>query len=169
MASEQKTKAAVIVIYSIFIFMLVLYVVYSQIIERRGQKTPLYINLMDQAAYAGIGFDPAAIDGPPDLELERESGAGMVWRQFPPEIPRRITNAGLPGLPGRRYLSPLNKKPMEFTILIPFDMDADSMDFLNDISSRPGIFLAYIGDNWEIFLNGRLIRSEMYLNEAGWI
>jgi signal transduction histidine kinase/CheY-like chemotaxis protein len=155
--------------YSILVFILMLYVIYFQVIERRGQKTPLYINLMEQDAYAGIGFDPAAINALPNLEGGQESGTGMIWRKFPPDIPRRIVNAGLPGLPWRHYLSPLSKKPMEFTILIPFDMDAASMALLNDVSSIPGIFLAYIGDNWEIFFNGRLIRSELHLGEDGWI
>jgi signal transduction histidine kinase/CheY-like chemotaxis protein len=145
-----------------------LYVIYFQMIERQNRKSPIYINLMDQPAYAGLGFDRRSIAVLPDLSRDQESH-GIIWRQFPPGVPRRITNAGLPGLPPRRFLSPLRKKPMEFTILIPFTMDPSAMSWLGDISLMPGIYLAYIGDNWEIFLNGRLIRSELYLDEDGWI
>jgi hypothetical protein len=31
----------------------------------------------------------------------------------------------------------------------------------------PGVFLAGIGDNWEIYLNGTLIQSEMHVDENG--
>jgi signal transduction histidine kinase len=69
-------------------------------------------------------------------------------------------NSGLPGLPRRTYLSPFGKKAEEFTIILPVDMDME-------ITENPGIFLGYIGENWEIYFNGQLVITEMHLDENG--
>jgi len=77
-------------------------------------------------------------------------------------------DAPLPDLPKRKYLSPFGNKDEEFTIIIPVEMDDEAISFLDrNKTVVPGIFLALIGDNWEIYFNGTLLRSEMYLDETG--
>jgi signal transduction histidine kinase len=149
-SSGEKTKAAIIIIYSAAILIMVLYFVQVQLAVRRGGVSPLYINLMDQKAYGRIGFDFTAIQAVP--VAENRGDGGDLWREFPPAVPRRIVNAGLPGLPKRSYLSPFGKKSMEFTILIPFEMDVEAASFLARSDAVPGIFLAIIGENWEVFM-----------------
>ncbi|MDR2740776.1 MAG: hypothetical protein LBB98_01275, partial [Treponema sp.] len=53
---------------------------------------------------------------------------------------------------------------MEFTILVPIEMNADAIAYMDDNNtSIPGIFLSCIGNNWEIYLNGTLLMSEIHL------
>jgi signal transduction histidine kinase/CheY-like chemotaxis protein len=166
----QKLNAVVIIIYSIVVLLMVLYAIQTQILNPRGVESPLYIDLSKQRAYGAVGFDPASITGIPDLSAPDPGEGGLVWREFPPGVPRRIINAELPGIPRRSYLSPFGEKTMEFTILLPFEMDDRALAFLRgDDSVLPGIFLGIIGDNWEIFLNGARIRSEVFLDGEGQI
>jgi hypothetical protein len=56
---------------------------------------------------------------------------------------------------------------------MPLEIDSAAISFLNDTQSAaqvvPGIFLALIGENWEIFFNGTPVRSEMHMDETGQI
>jgi signal transduction histidine kinase/ActR/RegA family two-component response regulator len=130
----------------------------------QGGKMPYYKNLMELPAYGKIGFDPADILNPPDV-------SEGIWKQFPGAegssgrfIPRRIANVDFPGLPKRIPFSPFGKKPMEFTVLIPVEMDKGALTSLQSGKTTPGIFLGIIGDNWEVYLNGKLLRSELHLD-----
>jgi signal transduction histidine kinase/CheY-like chemotaxis protein len=146
----------VIITYSLAIVIMVLFVVQENVSIRRGGATPLYINLMEQDAWAAVGFDINSIKRIPGPELQ--------FKKFAPGVPRKIINAELPGLPRRYLFSPLGKAPMEFTILIPFEVRASFKAYLDGSGEiLPGIFLACIGDNWEIYLNGTRIRQEMHL------
>ncbi|MDR2952387.1 MAG: response regulator [Treponema sp.] len=138
----------------------VYYAWHEQNIDRRGGSTPLYRNLRECPAYVKKGFDPADLRKIPD-----ESGE---WKRF--ENPtRRIINSSL-DLPKRRYLSPFGIPAEEFSITILIDMDSAAMEFLNEnISVVSGFFFAGIGENWEVYFNGRLIVSEMHLDDTGQI
>jgi hypothetical protein len=79
-------------------------------------------------------------------------------------------NSPLPDLPARRFLSPWGNEPQEFTILIPLELNREAVAWMEaKPASLPGIYLASIGDNWEIYLNGKLIISEIHLNDKGQI
>jgi class 3 adenylate cyclase len=57
---------------------------------------------------------------------------------------------------------------MNFTVLVPFILSRGQFLALkNDVSMMPVLFLAGIGDNWEVYLNGVLLYSEMHLDERG--
>ncbi|MDR2483124.1 MAG: response regulator [Treponema sp.] len=123
---------------------------------RQGGETALYRNLMDYPAYVRRGFDPA--------ELQPDAPA---WRRFDTP-PLRIMNAPLDSLPKRPFLSPWGREEDEFTILIALEIDGNALAILDgDAAPVPGMFFACIGDNWEIFLNGKLVRSEMHLGADG--
>ncbi|MDR2740260.1 MAG: response regulator, partial [Treponema sp.] len=150
--------AMVIITYSLSIVIVMLFVIQENVSIRRGGATPLYINLMEQDAWAAAGFDINSIERIPGPESE--------FKKFAPGVPRRIINAGLPGLPRRRFFSPFGNDPMEFTILIPFEANDSFKAYLDgNGETLPGIFLACIGDNWEIYLNRTLIRRETHLEE----
>jgi class 3 adenylate cyclase len=75
---------------------------------------------------------------------------------------------GIPGLPKRRFLSPFGEKEMEFTYLIPFVINNEDFAGLTGKNAPvPGIFLAGLGDNWEIYLNGNQVAQEMHRDEGG--
>jgi signal transduction histidine kinase/CheY-like chemotaxis protein len=163
-ASINKTVPVVPLIYT-FIILLLVFQVFSLQRERRGRHpTPYYVNLMEADAYVRSGFDRAGINRVP------VPGTGG-WKRFsenPGEAPLRIMNSGLEDLPERKPLNFRGNPAREFTLLLAFEMDSLKTGYLREHDeAMPGIYLASIGDNWEIFLNGRLVRSETRLDEAG--
>lgn len=139
------------------IALVVLYQLQEQNLVRLRGGTPLYRNLMEAPAYIRRGFDPRDITAIP------AEGAG--WMRFrAPQL--RIVNAPLPDLPKRNFLSPWGRDAEEFTIIIPVEMDGNAMKVLAG-PALPGIFFAHLGENWEIYLNGHLVRKEMHLDKEG--
>jgi signal transduction histidine kinase/CheY-like chemotaxis protein/HPt (histidine-containing phosphotransfer) domain-containing protein len=130
-----------------------------------GQES-LYINLNDYPLYVKNGFDPAAITDIPDH-------ADESWLVREPEkrnAAAKIEALGLPDMPRRRFLSPRREKVREYTIITPFTVSGEQFEKIQGAGSlQPGIFLAALGDNWEIFFNGTLIKSEIHLDKEGWI
>jgi signal transduction histidine kinase/CheY-like chemotaxis protein/HPt (histidine-containing phosphotransfer) domain-containing protein len=126
----------------------------------------LYIDLNDYPLYAKNGFDPALIKDVPALR-------DASWRVKLPGKGRglsTIESLGLPDTPRRFFLSPFREKVGEYTALIPFVVSPEQFARINGNEPfQPGIFLASLGDNWEIFLNGALIKSEIHLDGAGQI
>jgi PAS domain-containing protein len=138
-----------------------------------AERGPLYVDLNASSLYAAIGFDPGALTtipapGAPGWKVVPPAGSsGRTVR--PPEL-------NLAGLPKR---SPFTLTPfpaMQFTYLIPFQV-SPAMAVLLGAGSRggaltgaarvAGMHFAGIGDNWEIYLNGKLVKSEMHLNFDG--
>lgn len=61
-------------------------------------------------------------------------------------------------------------KPEEFTYIIPFIVPNSQYMALNKGQNTIlGLHLASIGDNWEVYLNGKPIRSERHQNSEGTI
>jgi len=153
-------KLLIPLFYVLAMTLVVFYAWNEQRIVRQGGDGPLYRNLMDSPALIRRGFEPSQIKEIPLITDLDETGEWVRFR----ETPLRISNSLLPDLPGRTFLSPRGNKAEEFTIAIPVDLDQAAMDFLNDNPSElPGIFLGYIGENWEIFFNGIPVRSEIHI------
>jgi DNA-binding CsgD family transcriptional regulator len=85
----------------------------------------------------------------PDLQ----DGSWQVREQWHGAVIRRL---GLSGMPKRAFLSPWGRPEQEWTFVLPFTMDLDAPII-------PCLYLATIGINWEIYLNGTLLRKEMHL------
>jgi signal transduction histidine kinase/CheY-like chemotaxis protein len=162
-AYDRKSKVVVLTVYAVVTLIILWCAMAARNAMDRG-LTPFFTDLTDFPAYARSGFDAADINAPPDL-------SEGLWRAFPREngdTSLRIQNSGLPDIPKRRFLSPFTGETREYTILIPVETDAAKMSFLSADASRvPGISLSRIGENWEVYLNGTLLRSEMYLDEDG--
>jgi DNA-binding CsgD family transcriptional regulator len=107
-----------------------------------------YIDLQKFPLYIKAAFNPSDTVSP-DLQ----DGSWEVKEQWPGAVIRRL---GLPGLPKRPFLSPWGRPAQEWNFVIPFTIDIDKPFF-------PCLYLASIGVNWEIYLNGILIKKEMYL------
>ncbi|MDR1902325.1 MAG: adenylate/guanylate cyclase domain-containing protein [Treponema sp.] len=125
---------------------------------------PLYVNLQDYPLYVKTGFDIADTLRPPD----RDSGEWLVIEASPKRPPVYVKDLPLYGKPDRIFLSPFGAREMEFTFVIPFrisDEGAAAME--RDHTLIPGIFLVSLGDNWEIYLNGRVVKAEMFLDGEG--
>ena len=62
-------------------------------------------------------------------------------------------------LPSRNFFSFQSFKPRSFTFVIPFRLKQTSGS--SDVSREPlALLLGQIGESWEIYINGRLIRKE---------
>ena len=141
---------------------LIFYAWIEQSKSTHSENNPLYRNIRECPAYIKKGFNPADVRKIPD-EAPRADGE---WKRF--QTPAlRIIDSPLE-LPKRGYLAPWGNKTQEFTVNILLNMDSKAIAFLNgNISVVPGFFAAGIGENWEIFFNGKLVRSEMHLDETG--
>jgi signal transduction histidine kinase/ActR/RegA family two-component response regulator len=131
--------------------------------ETGGNRDPL-IDLRHYPIYLKSGFEKSLAGEPADESWKRIDPA--------PGNPAalKIKYSGLEGLLKRRFLSPRRQRDEEFTLKIPFTTDETFMELLQDEKPfMPGIFLAGIGDNWEVFLNGTLVKSELHLDGDGQI
>ena len=116
------------------------------------EAASLHVNLQEFPLYLKRGFAPHDT-----VQPELHDGS---WSKKFPFSNVIISKLGLPGLPKRVFLSPLAQPEEEFTVAIPFTAHGVGnlpSDFM------PGLFLAGIGDNWQIYLNGTLVRSAMHL------
>ncbi|MDR1245952.1 MAG: response regulator [Clostridiales Family XIII bacterium] len=145
-----------------------LIILYCGIVSHGGMThgvTPFFTDLTAFPAYARSGFDAADISA-------RPNPSDRLWRELPHSAGKnallRICDFGFPDVSERHFLSPFDNDAREFTILIAVETDADKIGFINAEPSRvPGVSLAGIGENWEIFLNGQLLHSEMHTDFDG--
>ncbi|MDR1948099.1 MAG: 7TM-DISM domain-containing protein, partial [Spirochaetaceae bacterium] len=150
-------------------------------------RASFYINLNDYPLYVKNGFEgtditlppeapmgPMGPTGPKDESSPQDLSAGP-WRLIPsrsddPRRPASVKHSGLPGIPKRVFLSPFAEKDREYTMVIPFTVSPEQFGQINGKKPfQPGLFLATVGVNWEIFLNGHTVRSEIHLDEEGQI
>jgi signal transduction histidine kinase/CheY-like chemotaxis protein len=121
----------------------------------------LYIDLTAGPAYAKEGFVPA------DAKILNPDN--LVWDTILPAfhgaiIPTEWNGDGSKG--ERRFLSPHNQGAREYTILIPFEIRPEAITKMYEVPIQdPALFLAGIGDNWEIYLNGRIVKSNIHLDD----
>jgi signal transduction histidine kinase/CheY-like chemotaxis protein len=164
---DRRAKTIIPAVYAV-VTLIILYFALAGHGDLNRGVTPFFTDLTAFTAYVRGGFDAAEIDRTPDPSKG-------VWQVFPNsgdagETSLRIRNSGLPDIPERRFLSPFADEAREYTILIPVETSAAKLAFLYAKASRvPGVSLARLGENWEIYLNGRLLRSEMHLDDAGQI
>jgi DNA-binding CsgD family transcriptional regulator len=141
---KGKTYNGLQVLFSVFLTVLAL----TTSGTAQAQENQFFIDLQKFPLYIKAGFSLSDVISP-DLQ----DGSWLEKEQWPGAVIRRL---GLPEMPKRAFLSPGGRPPREWTFAIPFTMDADTQLF-------PCLYLASIGVNWEIYLNGILIKKEMYL------
>ncbi|MCL2008456.1 MAG: ATP-binding protein [Treponema sp.] len=154
-----QQKIIISALYLAVAIIMLFYVWNDQSRVRFGEGGPLYRNLRESPAFVKRGFDPDRLNVFID---------GDEWHQFTGSA-RRVKHSTLE-LPARRYLSPGANDPEEFTIVFLLEMDHDALAYLNSSTGLrvlPGIYFTGIGDNWEVYFNGELIRSEIHLDEFG--
>ena len=148
------------VFYAVVFALMVLYTwnVHSEFIWSRSD---FYQNIREAPAFVKRGFDKTTLTAIPD-----ESGG---WRRYQPaSLDRRIIASGLPDLPKHTFLSPFGKPAEEFTIVFLFEINNKAMlNRTGESTTLPGLYFPGIGENWEIFLNGTLLRSELHQDTNG--
>lgn len=89
-----------------------------------------------------------------------------TWFVIPPtrkDKSLRISELPIPGLPKRTFFSYKHYKPMTFTFITSFTLTPDTA--LN--KKFLGLYIDQIAENWEVYLNGTLIKREIYLKPDG--
>ncbi|MDR0906750.1 MAG: response regulator [Oscillospiraceae bacterium] len=168
---DTKTSIAVPVAYLLLSIVVAGLAIISHLGAFRGGETPAFVDLTQGDAYARYGFDTDVINTAPDM--------ADGWVDFYADgsergsKPLTIHNSGLPGLTRLSLLSPF-KKPeyVEFTTLIRVNIPAEQLDYmlgnrLNPTLNPTPLFLCAVSDNWEVYLNGNLVRSEWHVDESG--
>ncbi|MFP3042853.1 ATP-binding protein [Treponema primitia] len=132
----------------------------ASVLNAEPQNSSLYVDLRTCPLYVKSGFSPADI-------LSRPDNSSGAWRVIEdPAASMLVRDLGLPDVPHRRFLSPFGRPVQEFTFLIPFSLPSGTA-LGTDTMPIPGLYLASIGDNWEIYLNGHIVKSEMHLDPDG--
>lgn len=119
----------------------------------------LPIDLNKEAIYIHEGFSEKWLKSLPDstdTSWTKRDGAENGRRSI------RIPDLKLPGIPEHKFLSPKSNAPMHFTLVTSFNITESEINF-----EVPTIFLSYISNNWEIYLNGELLKKDFSLNEDG--
>ena len=118
------------------------------------------IDLTRSAWFVRTGFAPAWVTHVPD---------DSNWVRIPASAsgkrPLRLRDLDLPNLPRHRWFSLQRHTPRTFTVVTTFELSQAQLAF----PQTYGLYLASIGVNWEIYLNGRLIASELHLEADGTI
>jgi len=84
-----------------------------------------------------------------------------AWTVVPGEAgnrPLAMRDLGLPGEPERRLFAMGREAPRRYCVMLPFSAGEELL------ASRTGVglYLDRIGQNWQIYLNGALVRDETY-------
>ncbi|MDR0707401.1 MAG: HD domain-containing protein, partial [Treponema sp.] len=119
-------------------------------------------NLRDFPIYIKKGYMGAAMRAQADLN----SGA---WIRIPAgeENAPLYIKALFPNA-ARRFLSPFAAQDEAYTYVISFQLDTQTMmKITSNKREIAGVFLASVGDNWEISLNGTLLKSEIHIDKNG--
>jgi len=138
----------------------------------RAPSERFHVDLLDNPVYMKNGFDPQMlfIEDPAVLtDVE-----GMGWETvLPPEydgnylLPNHLNSAEDKSRP---FLYPFKWPASEYTMLIPFEVDPTVVGNFNGMDPIiPGVYLSGIGNNWEIFVNGAKIASEIHLDRENYI
>ncbi|MDR2479045.1 MAG: response regulator [Treponema sp.] len=121
----------------------------------------LYTDLIDFPAFVKTGFEPgyAGLTDPGLTDWELCLPAGHNSAVIMSRLPVDETSGGM-------FLSIGPRSIEDFTILIPFTMNREKIDRLyGDNPLAPGMYLAGIGENWEIYLNGEPVVRQRYVND----
>jgi len=168
LTSGKKYFAIVnFLLFALIIMGLFLLLSYTDEHPIKGQSA-LYVDFTDCDVYARSGFDSALLEVE-DFDTLTDMHA-MGWESF---THREYNGSYLvsdlvePQKGDERvFLSLVNSPDREFTIMIPFELTAEAIDLLHGVTPVvPGVYLAAIGDNWEVFINGKLVAQEMHLDE----
>jgi signal transduction histidine kinase/FixJ family two-component response regulator len=131
------------------------------VIESQPDTGEFRIDLTDSSVYVKRGFDPTVVNQTFDRSTD-------LWDAVIPadsKMAMAVTNI-FPKNDMHVFLSPDDVADEEFTYVIPFEMNQQNLDLINSQPAViPGLYLSGIGDNWAIYLNGQLIKTEVHLDD----
>ena len=136
------------------------------------EKSPLYTDLTDNPVYLMSGFNPAVLTVD-DIDLLTDASVFPWEAVLPIEYNRSYIISSIlldSNNENNTMISLVDKKDKEYTIMIPFEFSRTAAESPEHSElAIPGVYLSGIGDNWEIYINGSLVKAEMHLDENGQI
>lgn len=121
--------------------------------------TALPVDLTKEDIYVRKGFSETWVSKIP----EGKENWKKIHRVSSGQRALQIPNILKEQVPKRNFLSLQTWKAEEFTFVTKFNLKIDEVQ-----KTKPlGLYLAIIGENWSIYLNGHLIRKEEYINKSG--
>jgi signal transduction histidine kinase/CheY-like chemotaxis protein len=126
-----------------------------------GEEPPFMISLRDDPVFVKKGF----------AEEDRflDSAEGGEWKRSE-NISRPVRTADMDfGFPRRTFLSLRGDRDEHFTMLFTFTLDEKNLELIRADAMMPGMYFATLGDNWRVYLNGTMVRSELHLDGEGQI
>ena len=150
------------------IIIIVLAIILLLFVDRPESKSsdPLFVNLANGPIYLKSGFNDryTKITDPESVDWDKTVPYGNSESVLMSAVPNSSNGDERP------FLSIHDGADGEYTILIPFMMEGDQIDLMYaEPPVLPGVFLSGIGDNWEIFMNGTRVISEVHLDDDGQI
>ena len=130
-----------------------------------GADDALRLRLGGEGLYIKRGFVERDAEAKPN-ETQRH------WTYLSAEEARGKTR--MKDMPFSDLLSPrtdgwLRSRDEDFTIAVPFTLEGEQWELLTNTALNLSLELDAIGDNWAVYLNGKLIKKEIYLNNYGQI
>ncbi|MCL2443740.1 MAG: histidine kinase [Treponema sp.] len=169
----NKQKLLKFIIPFVYVAAVVLMIVFSWNHEKAVLKetSPLFIDLTESPVYIRQGFSLICLRPENFDQLAEDLRAeGSGWVRFFSPPPFLVMGSPLANLPQRSFMSSRGSETQEFTILIPIEVNEKAISYMEEHPNTiPGIYLAGIGDNWQVYLNGTLVISEMHLSQDGQI
>lgn len=118
------------------------------------------VDLTSLDCYVRQGFSLAWSVSGPDL-------TDRNWMVVPARQGNRpvvVQSLPIPGKPAPKPFMVRPEKAQTYTLVFAFEAAPE----LLSSSTGVGLYLAAIGKNWEIYLNGHRIYSEVYRSRSGW-
>jgi signal transduction histidine kinase/ActR/RegA family two-component response regulator len=128
---------------------------------REAHEATVRVDLRAFPLYVKQGFDPQDVSQDP---TQSEGWATIAANTSQSLLVKDI----LPTTTSRSFFNPTEDADEDFTYAIPFAIDATSLETIDeDASVIPCLYLAGIGEGWEIYLNGNLLANELYRDDKG--
>ena len=118
------------------------------------------VDLTAGVAYVREGFSLEWVFHEP----ERTDTAWLRVAGSPGDRPVVMRDLGLPGVPVPTLFPPVGRGPAaRYCIVMPFDVDAS----LLASSGGVGLYLGGVGMDWQVYLNGNMLRDDTHLDRDG--
>ncbi|GHU44205.1 hypothetical protein FACS1894111_11110 [Clostridia bacterium] len=144
----------------IFYLALLLTIIILGIVDQMSdvsENTPLHVNLMAVDSYGANGFDERYLDAGYNSDALKK----IHSKEESPATTYQVSKFGLENA----ALGFFDNPAREYTLAFDFNYTAEAMQYLKDNNTLPQIALHNISDNYEVFINGHKIVSELYLDD----
>jgi signal transduction histidine kinase/CheY-like chemotaxis protein len=150
-----------LVLFLVFAIAIVGLALYINALE--PQQQTIRIDLRASSTYVKQGFDVQSVEqDPAQTDGWTVVAAGNTESLLVKDI--------LPITSDRSFLDTAEDADEDFTYAIPFSIDASTLATIDATPSIiPCIYLAGIGEGWEVYLNGSLVTDELYRDGDGTI